>query len=130
RSPDPDTIAEASRFGRRDMHHPGLFDKFAVELGRAGIAVPGLDTEERRATRFRPDSEFEKSVPGHFDRRPATGGIANGTAGELVQNDSIMVEAPLGQFKRLDLKWWGVWLWAYLYVTPALAQLEHCNGDI
>src|ERR1041384_4740467 len=100
RSADPDAIAKASRFGRRDVHHAGLFGEFAVEPDRAGSTVPGFDAKERRATPFRPNAEFGKTIPGHFDRWPAIGRIAHRAACDLVPNDRVVVEQLLRTRQR------------------------------
>ena len=58
-----DRVAEFARLARRDVHQAGLVGELAVEIDRAGKAVPRLDAEERRAARFRPDAELAKSLP-------------------------------------------------------------------
>src|ERR1700722_7296251 len=83
------------------MHYPGLVAEFAIEVRRAGKAVPGLDAKKRRTPELRPDSEFAKSVPENLDRRTAIGSEADRRASWPVQNDRIVVEQPLRKGQRV-----------------------------
>src|SRR5258708_26217106 len=58
-----DPVRHDFRPTRRDAHDAGLVGKFAVEVGGAGKAAPGLDAKKACAALLRPDAEFAKSVP-------------------------------------------------------------------
>ena len=77
---------------RSDMHQAGLVDEFAIEVRRTGEAMPGFDAEERRAAGFRPQPELRKTLPGHFYRWTACGGVTESGARNPIQNDRIVLK--------------------------------------
>ncbi len=90
----PYSIFHHLAFGPSDAHYARLFGKLSVKIPRAGKTVPGFDTEKLRAG-FRPNSEFLKSLPGHFDRWTVIGCIAHRTAREPVQNHCVVIEQTI-----------------------------------
>lgn len=77
-------------------HDAGLVGDGAVVADRVGEAVPGFEAEQVNAGAG-PDAELGEAAPGEFDGFGARGAVAQGGAGDGVEDDGVFGEQAIMQ---------------------------------